>query len=163
MKYGYNVIANTFWTDEKVVKWDIDTKLLAAYILSCSHKMTEGIFRIPKNYITADLGMEKERLDKAFAKLLEDDFIKYDEDTNILFITKALKYNAPDNPNQEKSAIKCLERLPKTYLLDEFIASAKKYKESFFERLDKRFGEPQTQTLTHTLTQEQTQKQTQKK
>lgn len=51
----YNRISTKFWTDEKVLQWDNETRLLALYLLTCSHKTTEGLFRLPKQYICADL------------------------------------------------------------------------------------------------------------
>lgn len=113
----YNRISTKFWTDEKVLQWDNETRLLALYLLTCSHKTTEGLFRLPKQYICADL----EWLAKPFAKLLEDGFIMYDEEVKVILINNALKYQSPDNPNQEKAAISLLKELPETELLYEFI------------------------------------------
>jgi len=107
--------------------------------------------------MSADLNWEKSRLEKAFNKLLEDDFIKYDEEVQVVYIINAIKYQSPDNPNQEKSAIKKLKILPKTKLLDEFISETKKHSESFYKRLVEQFGKSQTRTRTRSQTHTQTQ------
>ena len=146
MKYRYNRITEKFWDDEKVIKWNSDTRLLAFYLLTTPHRNTEGLFRLQKKYMSADLNWEKPRLEKAFNKLLEDDFIKYDEEVQVVYIINAIKYQSPDNPNQEKSAIKKLKILPKTKLLDEFISETKKHSESFYKRLVEQFGKSRTRT-----------------
>ncbi len=151
MKYKYNRISAKFWTDEKVLKWSNQTRLLAIYLLTCPHKTTEGLFRLPKQYICADLGWSLKELEKPFQELLKDDFIKYDEKVSVILLTKALKYQSPDNPNQEKAAIKKLEELPDTVLLNDFILQAKEYNQRFYQRLVKHFGEPQTPAPTLTL------------
>lgn len=164
-KVRYNKISPKFWTDEKVLFWDDDTKLLALYLLTCPHRSTEGLFRLPKPYIAADLQWDMERLRKPFEKLIEDGFIKYDEATSIILLCQALKYQRPENQNQEKNAIKKLKELPETPLMWDLIELAKQYAEQFAKRLVEQFGErygnPLTLTQTQTLTQTPTQSPTQ--
>ncbi|MFW6009130.1 MAG: hypothetical protein ACOCP8_07695, partial [archaeon] len=95
MKYKYNRIPTNFWMDEKVLLWDDKTKLLALYLLTSSHRNTEGLFRLPKEYICADLNWNKKDLKEPFKKLLKNNFIKYDKRVNIILITKAIKYQSP--------------------------------------------------------------------
>lgn len=141
--FRYQKISPKFWTDEKVLNWDDDTKLLALYLLTCPHRTMEGLFRLPKLYIAADLGWDTKRLAKPFQRLVDDGFISYDENVSVILLRKALKYQCPDNPNQEKSAIKKLEELPETPLLGEFIQLAELFAEGFAKRLVERFGKPQ--------------------
>lgn len=92
-----------------------------------------------------------EGLTKPFAKLLKDGFIKYDEGVNVILINNALKYQSPDNPNQEKAAIGFLKELPETELLYEFIRQAERFSERFYKRLVEQFGKPLSLSLTPTL------------
>ena len=166
MKFKYNRIPANFWINtENIPNWSNNTRLLAIYLLTCSHRTTEGLFRLPKQYICADLNWSLKELDKPFNELLQDEFIKYDERVNIIFITNAIKYQTPDNPNQEKAAVRLLKELPVTNLLDEFILKVKQYDEGFYKRLIKEFGEPQalTQTQTLSLTQNNSSSQNDKK
>ena len=143
MNFKYHKISSKFWTDEKVINWDNDARILAIYLLTCPHRNTEGIFRLPKQYIMADLQWSLEQLHKPFAKLLNDGFIEYDERVNVMLLTRAIKYNPPQNPNQETSAIKGLKELPETLLLSRFITLAEQFAEGFAKRLIKVFGKPQ--------------------
>ena len=153
MKYRYNRISERFWTDEKVLNWDNNTKFLALYLLTCPHRNTEGLFRLPKQYIIADLNWDKQELDKAFNQLLEDGFIEYDEKVKVIYIPRAIKYQSPDNPNQEKSAIRKLKEIPKSELMDKFITETRKHNKGFGERLVKQFGKPRTRTQALSRTQ----------
>lgn len=146
--FRYFKVSSRFWTDEKVAQWDDDTRLLALYLLTCPHRSMEGLYRLPKAYICADLGWDAKRLAKPFSKLLEDGFISYDETVHVVLVRHALKYQAPDNPNQGKAAIKALEELPETPLLWELQRLAERFAKPFAEQLRERFGEPPAPTPT---------------
>lgn len=152
--FKYHRVSSRFWTDEKVIKWDDDTRLLALYLMTSPHRRTEGIFRIPKPYIAADLGWSMERLAKPFAQLLNDGFMKYDETVSVMLFPNALKYNAPENKNQAIAAARAVAELPETPLLTEFVQLAERYSERLAEQLAELFGNPQTQTQTQTQTQD---------
>ena len=152
--FKYHRVSSRFWADEKTMRWDDDTRLLALYLLTCPHRTTEGLFRLPKPYIAADLGWSMERLEKPFAKLLADGFIKYDETVSVMLLPNALKYNPPENTNQAIRAARTVAELPETPLLREFQRLAEQYSERLAEQLAKLLGNPQTQTQTQTQTQQ---------
>lgn len=132
--------------------WDDRVKLLALYILTCPHRTTEGLFRLPKQYICADLGWDMEALAKPFARLIQDGFIEYDEENQVMFICKALKYQRPDNPNQQQAAINKLSQLPPTPLWPKFLAAAQAYAEPFAQALHKAFPQAMAKDIGHSLT-----------
>lgn len=150
--FKYHRVSSRFWTDEKVLKWDDDTRLLALYLMTSPHRRTEGIFRIPKPYIAADLGWSMERLAKPFAQLLMDGFMKYDETVGVMLFPNALKYNAPENKNQAIAAARAVAELPETPLLTEFIQLAERYSERLAEQLRQVIGNTQAQAQTQTQT-----------
>lgn len=135
-----------FWIDEKVLSLSEDAKILLFYILTCPHRTVEGLFRLPKPYICADLEWSMERLAEPFAELLRQGFIRYDETVGVILIINALKYQYPENPNQIKSALAKLAELPETPLLKELQGLA--------EGLAEGFGKPPTPTPTPTPTPE---------
>ena len=138
--FRYHKVSPRFWTDEKVLRWNDDEKMLALYLLTCPHRTTEGLFRLPKLYMAADLGWSAERLEKPFAKLIGDGFMKYDEAVSIVLLCNALKYQKPENPNQRKGALSKLEELPATPLLWDLVELAEQYAPAFAEELIKHFG-----------------------
>lgn len=148
MAVKYHPIATKFWTDEKVERWDDDTRLLALYLLTTPHRSAEGLFRLPKPYIASDLKWSVERLAKPFSQLLADGFLNYDEAVSVMLLNHALKYQAPANPNQETAAIRYLDELPETPLLQEFYLLAQRYAERFAKRLPERYAQSPTLTPT---------------
>lgn len=158
-EYRYHKVSPSFWTDRKVLGWDDDTRLLALYIMTCEHRTTEGLFRLPKAYICADMGWSSERLDIPFAILLRDGFIQYDETVSVMLLTNALKWNPTDNVNHAKGAVKNIVGLPETPLLQAFIRLAERYDERLYKQLVERYGKPQALTQTQSQTQSQAQEQ----
>lgn len=154
-EYRYHKVSPSFWTDRKVMSWDDDARLLALYIMTCEHRTTEGLFRLPKAYICADIGWTPERLEIPFAILLRDGFIQYDETVAVMLLTNALKWNPTDNDKHAMGAAKSLVGLPETPLLQEFIQLAIRYDKRLAKQLEERYGIQQALTLAQTQAQEQ--------
>lgn len=144
---SYFRFCSRYWRDEKVTGWSDDERLLSLYLLTCPHGRSEGLFFLPKDYICADLKWPRERLEKAFAKLLADRFIDYDETAGVILIRNALKYQAPDNPNQVTSAINHIEELPETPLLKELYELSEQFSERLAQGLKERYGQYLYSTL----------------
>lgn len=119
----YGRVSSRIWLQP----WSDDAKLLAVYLLTCHHRTLEGLFRLPKGYMVEDLGWTAERLRVALDELIDDDFCSYDAAVSVVFIHKALAYQAPENPNQERHALAALARLPETALLDRLVDAAELY------------------------------------
>jgi hypothetical protein len=134
-------IAPAFWGDEKVSRWSDDARFLALYLLTCEHRTLEGLFRLPKGYVMADLGWSAERLAEPFGQLLAGGFIEYDETLRVCLIVNALAYQAPENPNQVTAALKLLEELPETALFARLYEQAQRLCQRLAEGLAQRFPE----------------------
>jgi len=140
---SYFPVSPRFWTDPDMLRCSDDAKLLALYLLTGPHRRTEGLFRLPKPYICADLGWTLERLAEPFRELLGPaGFLAYDDQAQVVLIRNALKYQAPQNPNQVKAVLKHLGDLPDTPLTCEFRQLAERYCEDLAKALPKGFGEP---------------------
>ena len=134
---NYFRVSPRIWTES----WSEDARLLAFYVLTCPHRSTEGLFRLPKAYTLADLGWTEARFSPAFEELTEAGFIEYDEAAQILLIVKALKYQAPANPNGLTAAMRIVEQLPPTPLLLRFQQLAEQFSERLAEGLSERFAQ----------------------
>lgn len=128
---NFSKVDSSFWTDEKVRSWDNKTQFMALYILTNSHRNSEGLYRLPKYYIAGDLSISPKEVTRLLDKLISCNFIQYDEENSIIFINKALKYDPTKNKNHQISAAKKLNELPKTYLFNELLKAAEKYNKSF--------------------------------
>ena len=120
----YSRISNRFWTDEKSSTWNDLVKLAALYVMTCSHRHLEGIFKLPPQYACADLNWTMKSWKSALAFLQESHFLKWDSRTSIVLIINALRYQAPENENQRTAAIRRIKDLPNTPLLQDLCSLA---------------------------------------
>jgi DnaD/phage-associated family protein len=148
----YTKLKSKFWTDEKARKWDSDTKFLALYLLTSPHKNMLGCYVLPKLYICADLGWDLKQLDKPFLKLLDDSFIKYDSDNELIFLCNFLKHNQLENGNQVKGALTVLNELPQSPLLHDLKLLLERLGKPFLKPLLEQLGKPVTVTVTEKVT-----------
>lgn len=116
-KTRYYRVSPKVWRHAKKAGWGDRETLLALYLLTCPHRNMAGLYYLPREYMQADLGWDAGSLRGALDALWRDDFVRYDDDAQVVLILNALAYDAPDNPNQIKAAMKQLEELPETPLL----------------------------------------------
>lgn len=119
-------MANYYRVSPKFWPWarrrgltDAQTEL-ALYLLTCEHRNLEGLYRLPKLYISADLNWAPKKVDENLAAVLATGFALYDEDAEMLLIPKALKHQAPTTEKQIAGAIAQIERIPRSCLWDAF-------------------------------------------
>src|SRR5690242_2355295 len=98
----YGRVHSTFWSSQTIASLSDDGKLLALYLLTCSHSTIAGVFRLPDGYIAEDLGWTAERVSEGLTELLAKGFANRCETTKWVWLVKHLKWNPPENPNQRK-------------------------------------------------------------
>jgi len=135
----YTKIDERLWSDEKYRKLSDDGKLLFVYVLACSHRNMIGLYLLPVQYGSYDLNWKEERFNKGLVELSDNSFIKYNFNTNIVYIKNFLKYNPLENPNQVKGAIKALDSIPANAIDAELIKE--------LERANKPFNKPLIELL----------------
>lgn len=108
----YGKVHSTFWSSPTTGSLSDDGKVLALYLLTCSHSTIAGVFRLPDGYVSEDLGWPLERVAQGFAELFEKGFANRCATTKWVWICKHLEWNKPENPNQRKSAAKIALSVP---------------------------------------------------
>lgn len=139
----YYRVSPRFWTRAEQKGWSDDMKLLALYLLTCPHRTTEGLYRMPKKYAQADLEWSPQRFTERLAELIRDGFCDYDDAAQVVLINGAMRYQSCANDNMAKGAAKRLAELPETRLTCDFKRLAKRLDERLAKHLPERFGEPQ--------------------
>lgn len=124
-----------FWQDPKVRRWSDQEKLLAQYLMTCSHRTTEGLFWLPKQYAAVDLGWSFEGVSKGFQRLISDGFIAYDDGSETILLLKALRYQAPAGEKQLQGAINTLVDVPPSPLFALLREAADEFAPQFGEAL----------------------------
>lgn len=151
----YSRVSTRFWTDEKSSEWNDRAKLASLYAMTCPHRSLEGIFKLPPQYACADLHWTLKTWKSACTVLQESGFLKWDSRTNVILILNALRYQAPENPNQASAALRRIKDLPDTPLLQEFCAlamdhcyrkgatpAAQAFAQQLQQQLHERLGQP---------------------
>lgn len=110
----YGKVYSTFWSSETTGGLSDDAKILALYLMTCSHSTIAGVFRLPDGYVSEDLGpgWDTERVAKGFDELLRKGFANRCETTKWVWVRKHLEWNKPENPNQRKAAAKVAQGIP---------------------------------------------------
>jgi hypothetical protein len=108
----YGKVYATFWSSQTTHTLSDDGKLLALYLMTCSHSTIAGVFRLPDGYVAEDIGWDQSRVQKGFAELLAKGFANRCETTKWVWVVKHLEWNKPENPNQRKSAAKIAHSIP---------------------------------------------------
>lgn len=108
----YGKVYSTFWSSSTTHSLSDDGKLLALYLMTCSHNTIAGVFRLPDGYVCEDIGWTTTRVQEAFAELFAKGFANRCGTTKWVWIVKHLEWNKPENPNQRKSAAKVAQSVP---------------------------------------------------
>jgi hypothetical protein len=108
----YGKVHTSFWSSDTLRGVSDDAKLLALYLLTCQHGNMAGVFRLPLAYAAEDTGWTSERLSNGFETLSAAGWLRRDSATGWTWITKWLKWNKPDNPNQRKAIEKLVSQVP---------------------------------------------------
>lgn len=108
----YGKVYSTFWSSPTTSGLSDDAKLLALYLMTCSHCTIAGVFRLPEGYVSEDVGWPAERVAQGFHELFTKGFSERCGTTKWVWIRKHLEWNKPENPNQRKSAVKIALSVP---------------------------------------------------
>src|SRR5215216_1637649 len=127
----YHRLFTSFWRSPKVRRWPDHQKLLGAYLLTCPHRTSEGLFWLPHGYVAQDLGWSIERVSEGYSGLKEARFCVYDDTTETVLLVKALKYEAPAGEKQIQGAINRLAEVPHSPLFALLKEAAERYAPDF--------------------------------
>ena len=108
-----------------------DERLLFFVILTHEKTNMLGVFRLPVDYLKADLGWTIERTQEAFQKLLEKEIILYDPYEQLLMVHPRLNHvpiSDYTSPLQFKRALHIVAGLPRSEIYIELIAYLEKLK-----------------------------------
>ena len=145
-------VSDQYWVRADEDGWSERARTLGAYLMGCTHRTAEGLFRLPKSYICEDLSWDAERLAEPFAELLERGFIQYDERSKWLLLMTALEVQPPENPNQATAAVRRIAGIPLTSPLTcTFKRLAEEFSQRLLEALPDGFGEPIAHPQSHLI------------
>jgi len=133
---SYRLIYPKFWRSAKARCWTDEQRLLAVYLLTCEHRNTEGLFYMPLEYASADLGWQPEEVAKWMGTL--PGFVSFDPSADVVFLHNALEHQPPRSEKHVLGSLNALAAVPATRLWPAFEQSAQR----FAPMLHEAFGNP---------------------
>lgn len=127
----YYRIAPKFWRHAVARQWTDPVGYLALYVLTTPHRNIAGLYYLPLPYIMADMGWDREKTARNLEVLCHEDFVRYDAQSHVIFLVNALAYDAPENANQRKGAIKALAEVPYSPLWRDLLTQAQQHSQQF--------------------------------
>jgi hypothetical protein len=134
-----------FWKDEKIRKFDVADKAIAAYLFTAQSNRI-GLFNFSPGQAAEDLGMLPQTFREGFQRVSQALDYTFDEEARVLFIPTWWKYNQPENINVLKGCLKDLDDIPETPLISRFCETFRYLDETmhqtFKEGYPKRYPKP---------------------
>jgi hypothetical protein len=84
----YHRVDPHYWVLAK--NWDDRTRNVGMYVQTCRHRVTEGLFELPKAYMAADLGYTAPQITRSLSVVVDAGLVKYDDDAEVILICNAL-------------------------------------------------------------------------
>lgn len=118
---AYHRVYSRLWVNPAYRSCSEDGRHALVYLLTCPHRNTEGLFRLPIPLAAYDLGWQHDRTGTALAELEATGFIAIDRDTDLVWLVNAVKWNAPRGPKQIKGAVNVLAEVPSSPLRAQYL------------------------------------------
>ncbi|TLY46936.1 MAG: hypothetical protein E6K54_07740 [Gammaproteobacteria bacterium] len=139
----FTKISSEFWTSpmgKKIKKCELETKVLAFYLMTCRHTNMLGIYYLPLALASHEIGIAIEGVRRGIQALIKLNFCSYNEENEYVWIheTAASQLGAlKKNDNRVKHANRVFKNLPKLPFLTDFYEKYRNFLHleaaSFFE------------------------------
>ncbi len=114
MSRHFGMVSVNIWASAKFIALKDDTSRLAyLYLHTCQHGNANGCFRLPPQYLGADLDVRRAQALEILQDLEAVGLIAYDTGENILLIRGFFTHNKITNHKHLLGSIKSFETLPK--------------------------------------------------
>lgn len=99
----FGTVYPQFWTGKtgKQLRKYPDAQRIALYLITCHHAHMSGIYYIPKQTMTYEIGITKKNLDAALKVLADKEFAVYDEDTEHIWVREMLAWQVKNLKPQD--------------------------------------------------------------
>ena len=116
----YRPVFVDLWScDDKFQDYSAYGKLLYIYLITNTHVNECGLYRITYKTISNETEIPRAEVSRLFKEELSNN-VSYDDENNVIFVHKFLKYNGSGNPNLIQKSIDRDRRLIKTTLWEGF-------------------------------------------
>jgi hypothetical protein len=95
---GYAKIVSSFWREGtgKSLRGDVESQLVALYLMSSPHASMTGIYYLPIPMLAHETGLPIEGASKGLRRLIEAGFVHHHEGTDMVFVTNFARVQIGD-------------------------------------------------------------------
>jgi hypothetical protein len=137
----YATVLATFWPDTE--SWSSDERVCALYLLTCGHRKTEGLFRVPDGYAADDMGWDVGRFTAAIDLLEARGWLMRDGAWVLLVKSLRIEQNRPKGRPRILGARNAVATAPRSSpLYRRFCEEAARHCPDLHEVLDEPSGDP---------------------
>lgn len=143
MPGGYSKVYSRMWSDPRFRAWTEDARHAALYVLTCPHRNTEGLFRLPLPLAAYDLQWTTARTAAAFGELEEARWMVLDPDTDLVWIIDAVADDPPVGPKRTKGAVNKLADTPTSVLRGRYVGHCRRVFPALADAIVAQLGWPE--------------------
>jgi hypothetical protein len=149
----YATVSPLFWTGTtgKKLRKDADAQRVAFYLMTSPHSHQSGMYYLPLMYLCHEVGITQEGACKALLSLSDDDFCRYDEASEWVWVCEMAAWQIGSELSEGDKRCKGLQHylttLPTLPFLDEFVA---RYRADYHLKVRALEGAPSEQSGTRT-------------
>ena len=114
------MIKTKIWRDKKFRKWDAVTKLLSIYFMTNEYVPPSGIYEVNLDVVRIDVGFNGDSFDQAFNKLVDDGWLKYNENYELVWIINYFRHFPSKNQSVMVNVHESISELPECDVKDQF-------------------------------------------
>lgn len=108
----FSMVSASLWRSARFRALPSTVEQLAyVFCLTCEHQNSTGCYRLPTGYASSDLGWADLEFETARDKLIEAGLIRFDLDTEELFVSNWFIHNPPQNPKHITGTERIIERI----------------------------------------------------
>ena len=96
------MISTGFWTDNKVIDFSANDRLVFLYLLTNKHTMMCGCYELNFRVASFETGLTVPEIEDAVRELSEVGVIRYSSQTREVLIVNWMRYNASEKPNDKR-------------------------------------------------------------
>lgn len=113
MSRDFGLVKSSLWGSSRFRRLGSDTaRLTYIYLHANDHGNAIGAYRLPIEYVSADMKCSAEEARKIIADLGAVDLIRYDAAESVVMICKWFDHNPIHNPKHLVGAVRAFQRLP---------------------------------------------------
>lgn len=108
----YSIVTPAFWLGEtgKQLRGDVESQLLAVYLMTSPHSTMTGVFHCPVLYMAHETGLSMEGASKALDRLCEAGFCEFEAATDTVFVYRMASFQIAPVLKPGDNRIKGIEK-----------------------------------------------------